>query len=145
MRYLKIITVICFLSLASSCNNQKTSISYYDAVYGYAETVVIESSDKTEIYISGQVGEGNTLKAQMLDALKNLKSQLQKHEADYENLIKINTYIVDYKPDDLNVFRDVRKEVFGENIVPASTLVGVQSLALPDWKIEIDAVAIIVK
>jgi enamine deaminase RidA (YjgF/YER057c/UK114 family) len=52
---------------------------------------------------------------------------------------------VNYEPEDLDVFRNVRKEIFTDAITPASTLVGVTSLALPAWLIEIDAVAVIEK
>ncbi|MBT8321368.1 MAG: hypothetical protein KJO90_06840 [Eudoraea sp.] len=43
----------------------------------------------------------------------------------------------------LAIFRQVRKEVMGNEKMPASTLVGVESLALPEWLIEIEAIAII--
>ena len=145
MKYFNLIIGIKLLLLASSCNNQEATITYHDAVNGYAETVVVKSANKTEIHISGQVGEGNTLEVQMRNALENLRNQLQKHGADYENLIKVNTYIADYKHEDLEIFRNVRKEIFGTSIVPASTLVGVQSLAIPEWRIEIDALAIVVE
>jgi len=138
----RLIYLLLFSNLVA-CSSKKQTINFYDANYGYAETVVIEESDKTTIYISGQVGAGTTLEEQMRNTLVNLKAQLNKHEADYKNLVKINTYIVDYTPADLAVFRDVRKEIFGSEITPASTLVGVQSLAKPEWKIEIDAVAIL--
>ena len=55
----------------------------------------------------------------------------------------MNTYIVDYGPQSLETFRGVRRELLGETEMPASTLVGVESLALPEWLIEIEAVAVI--
>jgi enamine deaminase RidA (YjgF/YER057c/UK114 family) len=69
---------------------------------------------------------------------------LQSEGGEYTDLVKINTYIVNYEPEDLDVFRNVRKEIFTDAITP-STLVGVTSLALPAWLIEIDAVAVIEK
>jgi enamine deaminase RidA (YjgF/YER057c/UK114 family) len=55
----------------------------------------------------------------------------------------MNTYIVDYQPEQLEIFRNVRKEVMGDEKMPASTLVGVTALARPEWLIEIDAVAVV--
>ena len=75
--------------------------------------------------------------------LDKLLVLLESEGGGYENLVKINSYIVDYQPEHLDVFRNVRKEIFTDEITPASTLVGVTSLALPEWLIEIDAVAVI--
>ena len=79
----------------------------------------------------------------MRDVLTKLGTLLESEGGTYQDLVKINTYIVDYEPKDLDVFRGIRKEVFTDEITPASTLVGVTSLALPKWLIEIDAVAVI--
>jgi len=129
--------------LLGACTKQKPSITYFDAQYGYAETVVIEEGLKKTIIISGQIGTGDDLETQMLATLTNLNKQLQKHGADYSNLIKINSFIVNHKPEDLVTFRNVREEVFENDVTPASTLVGVQALAKPEWLIEIDAEAVI--
>jgi len=107
--------------------------------------VVIEQKSQKTLHISGQIGEGANLDAQMRDVLHKLEDLLQREGGEYTDLVKINTYIVDYEPEDLNVFRNVRKEIFTDAITPASTLVGVTSLALPAWLIEIDAVAVIEK
>ncbi len=120
-------------------------INFHDATNGYSQSVTVAANGVKTIYISGQVGEGETLELQMKNALNNLKAQLNKHGADFKNIVKMNSFIVDYKPSDLVVFRGVRQEIFGDKIAPASTLVGVQALALPQWKIEIDAVAVILQ
>jgi enamine deaminase RidA (YjgF/YER057c/UK114 family) len=48
--------------------------------------------------------------------------------------------VVNYKPTDYPILRDARARIFGEN-PPASTLIGVQALALEDLLIEIEAIA----
>lgn len=123
--------------------NPKTTKKFVQPTNGYAQMVVVQQDFQKQLYISGQIGEGETLEAQMRDALEAIKELLASEGATYRDLVKINTYIVDYKPSDLAVFRGVRQEVFGADITPASTLVGVQALALPQWKIEIDAVAVL--
>ena len=107
--------------------------------------VVIESGREKTLQISGQVGAGSDLESQMRDILLKLRILLESEGGDYEDIVKINTYIVDYQPEDLDIFRGVRKEIFSDKITPASTLVGVTSLALPEWLIEIDAIAVISK
>jgi enamine deaminase RidA (YjgF/YER057c/UK114 family) len=110
---------------------------------GYAQMSVITHGNMKRLHISGQIGQGETLEEQMRGALAAIKLLLETEGANYSGLVKINTYIVDYQPADLAVFRDVRQDLFGSEITPASTLVGVSALALPEWKIEIDAEALV--
>ena len=49
-----------------------------------------------------------------------------------------------YKPEDLPALREVRAEALKDvTAPPASTLVGVQSLANPDFLIEVEAIAVV--
>ena len=116
--------------------------SYFDMHDGYSEAVAVTTEDLKTVYISGQVGEGPDLESQMRSALEKLRKILQEHGATTFDVVKMNTYIVDYGPESLEVFRRVRKEEMGDTDMPASTLVGVEALALPEWLIEIEAVAI---
>ena len=117
--------------------------SYVDMHDGYSEAVVVSTDRMKTIYISGQVGEGEDLESQMRSAITKLKELLGKEGASMYDVVKMNTYIVDYGPQTLEVFRRVRKEEMGDTDMPASTLVGVEALALPQWLIEIEAVAIL--
>jgi len=142
--------LICVLSL--SCKDQSTVIPEENKVFtkefidqnnGYSEAVVVRNGDTKTIYISGQLGEGIDFESQMRSALKNLGETLKTSGASFQDVVKMNTYIVNYSPEILTIFRQVRKEIMGNEKMPASTLVGVESLALPEWLIEIEAVAII--
>lgn len=106
---------------------------YIQPTNGYSQMVVVEQNGIKTLYISGQVGVGDDLETQMKDVLTKLGVLLESKGGTYDDLVKINTYIVDYQPEDLEVFRNVRKEVFTDAITPASTLVGVTALALPEW------------
>lgn len=117
--------------------------AYIDTHNGYSEAVVVESAGVRTLYISGQVGEGADLEAQMRSALARLMKLLGDQGASMADVVKMNTYIVDYGPESLQVFRGVRKELMGEADMPASTLVGVEALAIPEWLIEIEAVAVV--
>ena len=105
--------------------------------------MVITTGNLKTIHISGQIGVGETLDAQMRSALGKLKALLEGQGATMKDIVKMNTYIVDYGPESLEVFRGVRKELMGDTDMPASTLVGVEALALPEWLIEIEAVALV--
>jgi 2-iminobutanoate/2-iminopropanoate deaminase len=116
---------------------------YIQPTNGYAQMAVITHGNMKRLHISGQIGQGETLEEQMRGALAAIMELLAAEGATYSDLVKINTYIVNYQPSDLDVFRGVRQEIFGSTITPASTLVGVSALALPEWKIEIDAEAVV--
>ncbi|MFT4736787.1 MAG: 2-iminobutanoate/2-iminopropanoate deaminase [Cyclobacteriaceae bacterium] len=135
-------SLILLFVLISACQ-QRASTRFVSPSNGYAQMVVVEQSGVKTLHISGQVGKGIALEEQMRDVLVKLNALLQSEGGDFQDLVKINTYIVDYEPADLDTFREVRKEVFSDEITPASTLVGVSALGLPEWLIEIDAVAVI--
>lgn len=116
---------------------------------GYTHTVV--SASGRTIYISGQVpvneagqvvGEGD-LKAQTKQVYDNLLYCLRFAGARFEDVVKMTTYVVNYKPSDIDIVREVRKGYLSKENPPASTLVGVQSLVHPDYLIEIEAIAVI--
>lgn len=118
---------------------------YVQPTNGYAQMAVITHGHMKRLIISGQVGQGDTLEAQMRGALAAIEALLASEGATFSDLVKINSYIVDYQPEDMAIFRGVRQEIFGSEITPASTLVGVSTLALPEWLIEIDAEAVVAK
>ncbi|MGH7931714.1 MAG: RidA family protein [Candidatus Binataceae bacterium] len=115
---------------------------------GYTHAVAVEGG-KT-IFISGQVGvdqngqlAGKDLRAQAQKASENLMAALRAAGAAPADIVKLNTYVVNYKPDDYKIIRDVRTAMFPPDNPPASTLVGVQALALDGLLIEMEAIAVI--
>ncbi|MDT0606107.1 RidA family protein [Croceitalea rosinachiae] len=124
---------------------QETTITkrYIDPHNGYSEAVSVEANGVKTIYFSGQVGVGETFEAQFRDAVQKLLQMLEKSGATFDDVVKYNTYIVDYSSDMLPAFRAVRKELLGDIDMPASTLVGVEALGLESWGVEIEAIAVI--
>jgi len=121
------------------------SKTHIDPHNGYSEAVAVKANGIKTIYISGQVGEGASFEAQFRDALGKLLNTLENSGATFDDVVKYNTYIVNYSPDMLPAFRAVRKELLGDTDMPASTLVGVEALGLPEWGVEIEAVAVVKK
>lgn len=102
------------------------------------------------VYISGQVaanekgevvGRGD-LRAQVAKVYENLATCLKAAGVTFDDVVKMNTYVVNFKAEDLAVIREVRTNYLNKEHPPASTLVGVQALAAPDWLVEIEAIAI---
>jgi 2-iminobutanoate/2-iminopropanoate deaminase len=101
------------------------------------------------LYIAGQVAAGTDGKVvgpgmadQVKQVLANLKTALASQDAAVQHIAKINIYVTD-----MDAFRTadvakVRADFFGTH-KPASTLVQVVRLASPDYKVEIEAIAVL--
>lgn len=117
---------------------------YIEPNEGFSQTVVVKTGNFKTLYISGQIGDGADLEAQTITTFQNLEKQLTNCNATFKDVVKINTYIVNFNPEvDLPVFRKIRKEFLGNENYPASTLVGVESLGRKEWLVEIEAIAVI--
>src|SRR5215475_2290709 len=117
---------------------------------GYTHVVTVSGGGKM-VFISGQVAvdkEGNLvgpgdLKAQTRQVVSNLKLALEAAGASAADIVKTNTYIVNYKQSDYAALRDARAELFPSGEPPASTLVGVTALAVEGLMVEMEAIAVV--
>ena len=115
---------------------------------GFTQVVTIAGPAKL-VFISGQVAidkEGKVvgpgdLKAQIRQAASNLKAALTAAGATPADIVKTNTYIVNYKQSDYSAMREARAELFPDGEPPASTMVGVTSLAVDGLLVEMEAIA----
>jgi enamine deaminase RidA (YjgF/YER057c/UK114 family) len=113
---------------------------------GFSQIVVIETEEIKTLHISGQIGEGKDLEAQTISTFKNLESLLKECNSNFQDVVKMNTYIANFNPEvDLPIFRKVRNAFLGSKNYPASTVVGVSVLGNRNWLIEIEATAVIDK
>jgi 2-iminobutanoate/2-iminopropanoate deaminase len=116
---------------------------------GYSHAVSVEGGRM--IFVAGQVafnkegqlvGAGD-LRAQAQQAFDNLAAVLEAAGATPRDVVKTNIFIVNYKSADLAVLRQVRSGIFDREHPPASTLVGVTSLAVDGLMIEVEAIAVV--
>lgn len=116
---------------------------------GYSQLVLTEGG--TTVYIAGQVawdqsGElvgKDDFEAQTRQVFTNLVGALQAARAAVSDLVKIGIYVVDHEPSKLETIRVVRDEILVDGPPPTSTLIGVQSLALPELLIEVEGIAVV--
>jgi enamine deaminase RidA (YjgF/YER057c/UK114 family) len=116
---------------------------------GFSQVVV--SAGKRTIYTAGQVSiddrgaliGGSDLAAQTSQAMRNVGLALAAAGAGYADIVKITTYVVNYRPEQRTIIGKARAPFFAGREPPASTLVGVMALAVPEWLVEIEAVAVI--
>lgn len=112
--------------------------------------VVVATGNRT-IYTTGQVtideqgalvGPGD-LGVQAAQAMRNVGLALAAVGATYADIVKITTYVVNYKLEQRAIIGQARAPFFAGMTPPASTLVGVAALALPGWLVEIEAIAVV--
>ena len=75
--------------------------------------------------------------AQTRQIFLNMKAILDAAGASFADVLKVTVYLTDVE--DRKKINPVRQEFFGP-ARPASTLIGVQALAIPGMKVEIEAV-----
>lgn len=118
-------------------------------VPSYSQAVAV-TGGKT-IYISGQVsvdakGETvgkNDFRLQIKQTLENLKTVLVANGASFQDVVKMTYFVKNFKTELLPQIREIRSEYLPKENPPASTLIGVTSLAADDFLIEIEAVAVV--
>jgi len=118
---------------------------------GLGFTHVVTSSPGTTIHVSGQTAwnadrklvGGADLRAQAEQALANLRAALAAAGATPRDVVFIRVYVVGYQPADGAIIGPLLAAFSAGGPPPASTWLGVQSLASPDFKIEIEATAVV--
>ena len=116
-----------------------------------AYTQVVTAKPGTILWISGQVAQNSKgevvgkgdLKAQVNQAWENVRLALAGSGAKFQDVVKVTTYVVNYKPSMRDDLRAARLKFMGDAKPPAATLIGVQSLASDDWLVEIEVTAVI--
>jgi enamine deaminase RidA (YjgF/YER057c/UK114 family) len=113
-------------------------------------THVVAATGGKTVHVSGQVsvdakgevvGKGD-FRAQVERTFENLTAALASAGATFKDVVKITYFVVGLKPEHVPVVREVRRKYLDAENPPASTLVGVAALVVPEWLIEIDLVAV---
>jgi enamine deaminase RidA (YjgF/YER057c/UK114 family) len=114
---------------------------------GYTHVVEITGPGRI-VYIAGQLGlkpDGKIagdFRAQAVQAFENLKSALAAVGATFDDVVKLNNYLIDI-PANLGIYREVRDKYVNVGKPPASTTIGVPALARPDALYEVEAVVML--
>ncbi len=136
-------------SRKSGVSRERINPARLAAPAGYTQVLAVRGGKL--VFVSGQVptdekgdlvGKGD-LKAQTTKVFENLRTALLGAGAGLGDIVKLTTYVVNYRVEMLPTLRDVRSAFLGDIAVPASTLVGVQALARPEYLIEIEAIAVV--
>ncbi|MEW2529803.1 RidA family protein [Streptomyces sp. NPDC047071] len=113
--------------------------------FGYSHAA---SAPGELVFIGGQYASDATgapvpgdFAAQVDLAFERLRSALEGVGLGFEHVVRLGTYIVDHDVDKLGALGEALHARFGDRL-PAQTLSGVASLALPGMLFEVDAVAV---
>ena len=101
------------------------------------------------MYVSGQVSWGpdgkvvgaGDMRAQCKQVFQNLTNVLRAAGAGWDDVIKMNGYMVGLSAENVAAYREIRADYLKSAKLPASTLVGVTSLVQPELLLEIEVVA----
>ena len=110
---------------------------------GYSQALEIPSGARL-LFTAGQVGmspDGNTAEsfaAQADQTWANILALLAEGGMGADDIVKITGYIVGHE--NFPTYAAARKKALG-GVRPASTAIIVPALALPEWLVEIEAVA----
>ena len=116
----------------------------FDQKLTYSPAIEVTGATRT-LYISGQVGVApdGTIPADFAEQSRlvwaNLQAVLTEAGMTMANVVKLTSFLV--SADDFPQFVQLRAGVLG-SLKPASTLLIVAGLAKPEWKLEVEAIAV---
>lgn len=116
---------------------------------GFSQGVATQGG-KT-VYLSGQTAwdtnkqivGGTDLGEQTRQALRNVRLGVETAGGSLGDVVSLRIYIVNPKPGDTGPVGEALREFFPADKPPASTWIGVSSLAVEDFLIEIEVIAVI--
>ncbi|MBE9047524.1 RidA family protein [Pleurocapsales cyanobacterium LEGE 10410] len=117
--------------------------------YGFSQIVTTQGS--RTVYLSGQAAfdaEENVIgtnhKEQMQQCLKNIEAGMEAVGGSLEDVVSLRIYVVDYDPDaESDPVAETLKQYFKSDRLPAATLIGVSTLAVKGFLVEIEATAVL--
>lgn len=110
-------------------------ISHYTDAVRYGDLLFVSGVAPTDEK-SRLVGEENVV-TQARQVFQNMKKILEAAGTGFDRVLKVTVYLTDVA--DRTKINPVRQEFFGAS-KPASTLIGVNELAIPGMKVEVEAV-----
>jgi enamine deaminase RidA (YjgF/YER057c/UK114 family) len=148
---MKEIFLLCALSSATLFAQSPNQFPKVDGVASSpAYSQVVVSTPGKIIFVAGQVGTdkdgkivSHDLQAQAKQAFENIKTALAAAGATFDDVVRLNWYVKQYQPEMRTILRDVRTQYTSKEHPPASTLIGVTSLAAEDFLVEVEVIAIV--
>jgi enamine deaminase RidA (YjgF/YER057c/UK114 family) len=122
----------------------------YDSLrFGFSHASLQEGGKS--LHLAGQVAwdehtnvvGGNDVAAQTRQALANLKAVLKAAGCTPADIVRLRTYVVNHSPEKLGPILGEISAFYGDATPAPNTFIGVASLALPEFLVEIEATAVV--
>ena len=117
--------------------------------HGFSQVVV--ASGRKMVFISGQTAwdirkeivGGDNLLEQARQAVRNVQAAIEAAGGTLKDIVSLRIYIVNYQPENAEAVNIALQEFFSSENPPASTWIGISALAVPEFLIEIEAIAVL--
>ena len=117
--------------------------------HGFSQGVL--ASGRRTLYLSGQTAwdrdrnviGGTDLAAQARQAFSNVRTLVEAAGGTLSDVVAVRIYVVGYRPENAEAVGAALRECFAGYSMPASTWIGVTSLARPEFLIEVEATAVL--
>ena len=131
--------IACAMPLAATAQ-----VEYIDPAGGFTQVVTTTNAGVKTIFVSGQVGQGATLREHVESAFAGVVRRLEQAGATPADVVKIRIFVKDFQPEQYPVIAEVRLATFPEEHQwPASTMIGVRELFAESLRVEIEAIAVV--
>ncbi len=118
-------------------------VDYIDPAGGFTQVVTTTHDGVKTIFVSGQVGQGDTLREHVESAFAGVVRRLEQAGATPEDVVKVRIFVKDFEPEQYPVVAEVRLATFPEGHWPTSTMIGVRELFAETLRVEIEAIAVV--
>ena len=118
-------------------------VEYIDPMGGFTQVVTSTHSGVKTVFVSGQVGQGDTLREHVESAFAGVVRRLEQAGATPEDVVKVRIFVKDFEPAQYPLIAEVRLATFPEPHWPASTMIGVRELFAETLRVEIEAIAVV--
>ena len=117
--------------------------------HGFSQVVV--ASGRKIVFISGQTAwdsgkkivGGHSLVEQARQALRNVEAAIEAAGGTLKDVVSLRIYVVNYQAESAGAVGSALREFFSPENLPASTWIGVSALAVPEFLIEIEVIAVL--
>jgi enamine deaminase RidA (YjgF/YER057c/UK114 family) len=115
----------------------------YSQVVASGPGRIVMTAGQVPFDADGQVVGAGDLLAQMRQCYRNVQVALEAVGASWADVLRVTVYVVALSDEARGVGRTVRDEFLPPANRPASTLLGVERLASPDFLCEVEATAVV--
>ena len=141
--------ILLIVMMGRSSFTADLETEFINSSAAFSQVATVSSNGVKTIYVSGQVGirDGeipNSFDEQMEVVFSNMVEQLDAADATMDDVIKLTGFIVDLDNEKRTAYSEARGRYFSAAAPPpASTLIGVSALVVPNLLVEVEAIAVI--